>query len=302
MTLTTNSTIMDQLTKGQILLFDGGTGTYLQQHGLEPGDSPERMNLEQPETVTNMARAYFDAGSDMVLTNTFGANRFILSKYGIGDKVREVNIAATKNARAAAPENCFVSGSVGPTGEFIEPLGDVSEQEMYDVLSEQISAQEEGGADAVTIETQMGLEEASIAIRAAKENTSLTVIATMVFDLGPRGYFTMMGVSPEAAVHGLREAGADVVGSNCGNGVDKMVEIAQLMRKSDDGFLAIQSNAGIPIPKKGGAEYPETPEYMSERYKTLAELPVNVLGGCCGTSPDHISAFRKVLNDAMDKR
>ena len=211
---------LERLSSGKLLVSDGATGTYLQSHGLEPGACPEEFNSSHPEVVKGMAKAYFDAGSDMVLTNSFGANRFMLTKYGYGDRVAEFNRLAAEHARSQAPQDCFVIGSVGPSGEFLLPLGEVSEPEMLGAFAEQVAALEEGGADGVIIETMTALEEARLAIQAAKENTGLAVISTMVFDKGPRGFFTMMGVTPERAVTELLDAGADVVGSNCGNGID----------------------------------------------------------------------------------
>ncbi len=284
-----------QRLENEILIFDGATGTYLQQHGLESGGCPELMNADAPETIRGMARAYFDAGSDIVLTNTFGGTKFRLKHYDAQDRVRELNKLAAEHAKSQAGTSQYVAGSVGPTGEFIEPLGEVSETEMYDAFAEQITALEEGGADAVMIETQMVLEEAQIAINATRENTDLIVMATMVFDKGPRGFFTMWGTSPENAATGLRNAGADVIGSNCGNGIDKMIEIAEQMRNVVDCPIVIQSNAGIPAYKDGDIIYPETPEYMAERYKILAEIPVQMLGGCCGTTPDHIRALNQAV-------
>ena len=284
-----------QRLENEILIFDGATGTYLQQHGLESGGCPELMNADAPETIRGMARAYFDAGSDIVLTNTFGGTKFRLKHYDAQDRVRELNKLAAEHAKSQAGASQYVAGSVGPTGEFIEPLGEVSESEMYDAFAEQITALEEGGADAVMIETQMVLEEAQIAINATRENTDLIVMATMVFDKGPRGFFTMWGTSPEDAATGLRNAGADVIGSNCGNGIDKMIEIAEQMRNVVDCPIVIQSNAGIPAYKDGDIIYPETPEYMAERYKILAEIPVQMLGGCCGTTPEHIRALKEAV-------
>ncbi len=279
----------------EILIFDGATGTYLQQHGLESGGCPELMNADAPDTVRGMARVYFDAGSDFVLTNTFGGTKFRLQHYDAQDRVQELNALAAEHAKSQAGPGQYVAGSVGPTGEFIEPLGAVSESEMYDAFSEQIVALEEGGADAVMIETQMVLDEAQIAIKATRDNTDLVVMATMVFDKGPRGFFTMWGTSPEDAATGLREAGADVVGSNCGNGIDKMIEVAEQMRAVVDCPIVIQSNAGIPAYKGGEIIYPESPDYMAERYKQLAEVPVQILGGCCGTTPEHISALAEAV-------
>ena len=198
---------------------------------------------------------------------------------------------AAEHARSQAPEGSFVVASVGPTGEFLEPLGPVSEPEMYEAFVEQVKALEAGGADGVVVETMTAVEEATLAVRAARENTDLVVMATMVFDKGPRGFFTMMGVTPERAVHSMEEAGAHVVGSNCGNGIDNMVDIARRMRGETDGFMLIHSNAGIPALMGGQIVYPESPEYMAERFKELAELGVNIIGGCCGTGPEHIRAL-----------
>ncbi len=283
-----NQGILVRLGAGEILLLDGATGTYLQDRGLEPGGSPELMNAEAPDIVRQMAADYFATGADMVLTNSFGGSKFMLKKYGVGDRVQELNRLAAEHARSAAPLGKFVVGSVGPTGEFMEPLGEVSEQEMYDAFATQITSLAEGGADAVVIETQMAIEEATTAVLAARENTELVVMSTMVFDKGPRGYFTMMGVTPERAVVELREAGADIVGTNCGNGIEKMLELGAIMRAVTDDLLIIQSNAGIPSIIKGEICYPESPEFMAEKYGKLAEMPINVLGGCCGTKPEHI--------------
>jgi 5-methyltetrahydrofolate--homocysteine methyltransferase len=283
--------ILDRLAAGDLLIFDGGTGTYLQEHGLIPGDSPELMNLNDPDVVKGMAKSYFDAGSDIVLTNTFGGNRFILKRYDSDDRLFEINKTATELARSVAPEGKYVSGSIGPTGEFLEPYGTATEDELYDTFAEMSKAFEAGGADAVMIETQLGLDEAALAVRAAKDNTDLVVMSTMVFDKGPRGYFTMMGVTPEQAVEGLEEAGADIVGTNCGNGIERMVDIATRMRAATDGYLVVQSNAGIPVIRKGETRYLETPEFMAEYYRKLADLPINILGGCCGTTAEHIRAL-----------
>ena len=283
--------LLDRLALGELLVSDGATGTYLQARGLEPGGCPEDLNASRPELIEGMAADYFAAGSDMVLTNTFGGNKFMLKKYGHGNRVHELNMLAAQHARIAAPSGGYVVGSVGPTGEFLEPLGDVTESEMKEAFADQVLALEEGGADGILVETMTALEEASLAIRAVKENTSLPVMASMTFDLGPRGYFTMMGVTIERASKGLREAGADVVGSNCGNGIERMVEIATGLRKATDLPLIVQSNAGIPAIEKGRIVYPETPDFMAENFQKLVDLGVDIVGGCCGTTPEHIGAL-----------
>ena len=287
--------LLERLNSGRLLISDGATGTFLQQHGLEPGGCPEEFNASRPEVVREMARRYFAAGSDMALTNSFGGSVFMQKKYGYGERVAEFNRLAAEHARSQAPEGGFVVGSVGPTGEFLEPLGPVSESAMYGAFVEQVTALEAGGADAVVVETMTAVEEAALAVRAARENTDLVVMATMVFDKGPRGFFTMMGVTPERAVRSMEDAGAHVVGSNCGNGIDNMVDIARRMRAETDGFLLIHSNAGIPAMRGGEIVYPESPEYMAERFRELADLGVNIIGGCCGTGPEHIRALARAV-------
>lgn len=291
----TAPTILERLADGELLVSDGATGTYLQTRGLEPGGCPEELNASQPELVQQMARDFFEAGSDMVLTASFGGSRFMLKKYDYGDRVAELNRLAARHARSVAPWGRHVAGSVGPTGEFLEPLGEVSEAEMLDAFVEQITALASGGADAVVIETMFAIEESKLAIKAAKENTDLVVLATMTFDPGPRGFFTMMGVTPERAVKELQEAGADVVGANCGNGIDHMVEVARQLRDVTDGYLLIHSNAGLPAIVKGQIVYPETPEYMAQGFEKLVDLGVNIVGGCCGTTPDHVRALSKAV-------
>jgi 5-methyltetrahydrofolate--homocysteine methyltransferase len=294
-TSTKQSALMKRLQSGGVLISDGATGTYLQARGLEPGGCPEELNASRPELIKQMAKDYFDAGSDMVLTDSFGANKFMLKKYGHGDRVTELNRLAAEHARSAAPPGGLVAGSVGPSGEFLEPLGEVTEAAMFDAFTEQVTALADGGADAIIIETMTALEEATLAIRAVKENTDLSVIATMTFDKGPRGFFTMMGVQPERAAIELQKAGADVTGANCGNGIDNMVEIARIMRGAADGYMLVHSNAGIPAIRKGQIVYSETAEYMAERFKILADLGINIFGGCCGTTPDHIRALSQTI-------
>jgi 5-methyltetrahydrofolate--homocysteine methyltransferase len=288
-------TILERLAEGEVLISDGATGTYLQSHGLEPGGCPEELNVTRPDLVSHMAAEYFDAGADIVLTNSFGSNRFMLQKYSFGHRVNEFNRLSAEHARSATPPNHFVVGSVGPTGEFVSPLGEVSETEMKEAFTEQIAALQAGGADGVIIETMTALEEAALAVGVARENTDLTVMATMTFDKGPRGYFTMMGVTPERAVKELWDAGAHVIGTNCGNGIDGMIQIARAMRQATDAYLLVHSNAGIPAIRKGQIVYPETPEEMARGFKVLVDLGVNIVGGCCGTTPAHIKALNEAL-------
>ena len=288
---TTTVSLLERLKSGEKLISDGGSGTYLQAHGLEPGGSPELMNIEQPEVVRQMAADFFAAGSDMVLTNSFGGSRFGLDRYGFGDRVHEFNKAASALAKSVAPEGKYVGGSVGPTGVLLESIGgDHTESELYDAFQEQVVGLAAGGADAIVVETMISTDEARRAIQAAKEHTDLVVMATMTFDKGPRGYFTMMGDTPEDAVKKLSDAGADIVGTNCGNGADVMVDLIKRIRPVTDKPILVHSNAGIPAIVNGVVQYPESPDFMAPRFKEMAELGASIIGGCCGTTPAHLAA------------
>lgn len=293
--------ILERLERGDTLVSDGATGTYLQATGLEPGGSPEALNIDQPELIRRMAADYFNAGADMVLTTSFGGSRYMLKKYGYGDHVREINRLAAEHVRTVASPWHFVVGSVGPTGELLESnAGTTADSEVHEACVEQITALEEGGADAVVIETMISVEEAVLAVKAAKECTNLTVMSTMMYDKGPRGWFTMMGDTPATANKKLRDAGAEIVGANCGSGIDRMVEVAREIRETDDGYMLIHSNAGLPDIRKGQIVYPETPDYMAERFLTLADIGVNIIGGCCGTTPKHIEALANAIRERDD--
>jgi 5-methyltetrahydrofolate--homocysteine methyltransferase len=290
-----NHPLLKRINSGDVLISDGGIGTFLQQHGLEAGGDPEAFNITNPDIVKKMTHEYYSAGSDIVLTNSFGGTIFRQKHYGLEEKVSELNKQAALIAKSQTPEGKFLLGSVGPTGQFLEPYGELSEKDMYEAFKQQILALEEGGVDGVVIETMTAIEEANIAIKAAIDNTNLLVAATMTFDKGPRGYFTMMGITPEYAATELTKAGAHIVGSNCGNGIDNMLEIAEKMRKSTDNPILIHSNAGIPTMKSGKIIYPETPGYMAERFMKLKDIGINIIGGCCGTNPKHINAIYKSI-------
>lgn len=289
--------LMERVTAGQVLISDGATGTYLQAHGLEPGGCPEQMNASHPQLVRRIAAEYFEAGSDMVETNSFGGNRYMLDKYGHGDRVEELNRVAAEHARTAAPNGGFVLGSIGPTGEFLKPNGTASEDQMYEVFCEQARGLAAGGVDGFCVETMSDFGETELALRAAKESTGLPVAATMTFDRGPRGYFTMMGLTPASAAEKLSEAGADIVGSNCGIAIEQMIEIIAKMRSATDKPLLAHVNAGIPKIENGRIVYPDTPEHMAQQYRKLVDAGADIVGGCCGTGPDHIRAIARTLKE-----
>jgi 5-methyltetrahydrofolate--homocysteine methyltransferase len=289
--------ILDELKKNTILLSDGAWGTFLQVKGLKPGECPELWNITHKADILDIAESYLLAGSDIIETNSFGGNRIKLSQYGLGDRVSEINQAAASINREAAGNEKHVAGSVGPTGKMLL-MGDVTEKELYDVFCEQAIALEAGGADIIIVETMSAVDEASLAVRAARENTKCTVIITMTFSGTMSGeYRTMMGVSPEEMVISMKEAGAHIIGSNCGNGIEDMIGIVKAIRAADSTIpVMIQANAGIPVLTDGITIFRETPEMMASYVPGLIKAGVSIIGGCCGTTPAHIREIGKQLS------
>jgi len=285
--------ILERLKSGEILISDGAMGTFLYARGLAAGENPESWCLSHPEVVKEIAKAYVDAGSDIVETNSFGGTRYKLEPYGFADKVTEFNRAAAALAKAAAGTGRFVAASVGPTGHIVEDEGgDATPGQLYDAFKEQIVALAEGGADALCIETMSSVTEAVEAIRAAKENTALPVICTFTFEQGAKGFRTMMGVRPDRAAREAVAAGADIVGANCGNGIANMIEITRQIRAAaPDVPILIHANAGSPVVENGKTLFKETPEYMASRVDELIAAGAHIVGGCCGTTPAHIAAI-----------
>jgi len=292
---------LERLQSGDILLCDGAMGTELQQRGLPTGGCPEEFNVTHAELVAGIHRDYFDAGSDIVETNTFGGNRSRLALHDFQDRVAEFNRKGAELAKAVCPTGRFVAGSMGPTGDIIAPLGERSQEDAYDIFAEQAEALAEGGADVLFIETMMAEEEAEIALRAAKDRTSLPVVATMTFELGKAGLRTMWGVDVATAVKRLTDAGADVIGANCGRGFEDMLAIVEEMRPLTQKPIIAQSNAGIPEWQDGISVYTETPESIKPKAQQILERGVNILGGCCGTGPAHIRMMRSLV-DAFQKQ
>ncbi|MCL6101076.1 MAG: homocysteine S-methyltransferase family protein [Bacteroidetes bacterium] len=289
-------TIVSELKKGKVLVSDGAWGTYLQQKGLKPGECPEEWNISRPDDVLDIARSYFEAGSDMVETNSFGGSRFKLANYGFADKVYAFNKAAAEISRKAAGPDRFVLGSVGPTGKLLL-MEEVTEAELYGAFKEQSMALEAGGVNAIMIETMTDLEEARIAVKAAKENTGCEVFCTMTFEkIIGGGYRTMMGISPSEMAETLVEAGADLIGTNCGNGIEDMIGMVKEIRKVNAEIpVLVHANAGMPRYLDGVTTFPETPDDMARRVKEIIEAGANIVGGCCGTTPDHICKVREVV-------
>jgi 5-methyltetrahydrofolate--homocysteine methyltransferase len=284
------------LNKGAILVSDGAWGTFLIRRGLKPGECPEKWCLEHPEAVFEIAKSYLYAGSDMIETNSFGGSRYKLDFFGLADKTPEINRAAAEISRKAAGDEKWVIASMGPTGRMLL-TGDVSEEDLYNVFREQALALEEGGADGICIETMSDLGEALQAIRAVKENTHCEVLSTFTFGLTKKGeYRTMMGVAPGRFAEGVVEAGADIIGTNCGNGVQRMVDIVRELRSVARKIpILVQANAGLPTLIDGKEIYPDTPEEMAKWVPELIAAGANIIGGCCGTTPDHIKAIKRAV-------
>ncbi len=288
--------ILEAIKNNRILLSDGAWGTLLQAKGLKPGECPELWNITHRPDVISIAESYLLAGSDIIETNSFGGNKFKLSEYGLGERVDEINMAAAAISREASGTGKYVAGSIGPTGKMLL-IGDVTETELYDAFSQQAIALEKGGADIIIIETMSAVDEASLAVKAARDKTNCTVIITMTFSRTLNGeYRTMMGVSPEEMVVSMKEAGAHIVGSNCGNGIGDMISIVRSIRAADSKIpIMIQANAGAPELINGKTIFRESPEMMASFIPEIIKAGASIIGGCCGTTPDHIREIGKSI-------
>ncbi len=289
--------ILAALRAKKTLVSDGAWGTFLHKKGLKPNEAPELWNLTRPDDVYNVAKAYIDAGAHLILTNSFGGSRIKLEGYGLADRAYELNKAAAQISRKAAGDTALVMGSMGPTGKLLM-MGDVSPEEMYVAFKEQAVALADGGVDAILVETLSDLDEAQIAIRAAKENTSLEVLCTLTFEKTVQGeYRTMMGISPSDAVEVLKAAGADVIGANCGNGIAGMIDVVKEIRRVDPLVpVLVHANAGLPYFKEGETCFPEGPDEMASQLSDLIAAGANIVGGCCGTTPRHIARMVEVVS------
>lgn len=281
------------------LLADGAMGTQLQLAGLEPGSCGDLWNVDRPAAVQQIHRSYADAGAQLITTNTFGANRIGLERYGEERRAAEINRAGAALARTATQPGTYVLGDIGPFGGFMAPLGEYETQQIFDVFAEQAAALLAGGADAIIVETMSAIEEAVVAVQAARAAGAQLVLATMAFDrthVGPR---TMMGATPEQSAEALVQAGAAIVGANCGASLDldDFVDIIAGMRRAAPGVPVIaQPNAGQPqLTPSGEIEYPTSPQHFAGGVGKLLAAGAAIVGGCCGTTPSHIRAVAELL-------
>jgi len=301
--------IIERLTEKRILVSDGAWGTSLMKRGFRLGECPELWNLDRPDDILDIARSYVEAGSDIVMTNSFGGSSIKLAPFGLGGRVAEINEAAARLSRQAAGADVCVMASVGPTGKFLM-TGEVTEEQLYDGFREQAVALERGGADACCVETMMALDEALIAVRAARENTALEVFCTFTFEKNADGGFrTMMGTSPADIAQPLLDAGALALGTNCGHGPEDMADIVReihaavrVIRAAAPGVPIIaQANAGLPVTRDGVTVYPATPEIMAAAVPGLIAAGATIIGGCCGSTPDHIRAIAAAARESLSR-
>jgi 5-methyltetrahydrofolate--homocysteine methyltransferase len=288
--------LRQKLTEPGVIVMDGATGTQLQGMGLPPGMAPELWNLQNPEAVKKHYQAYVEAGSDAILTNSFGGTRPRLDMEQSGHLTHDINVAAAALAKEVAGDKVLVLGSMGPTGLLMEPMGELTYEKAVDYFAEQAAALAEGGADGIHIETLSDLQEAKAAIAGAQRATNLPVTITMSFDMHGR---TMMGVRPEVAVKELAPLGVLAVGVNCGNNLeDNLVALKAMRTAAPEVTLIAKPNAGLPrVEGIDGATYDITPEVMAEYALKFATQHVKMFGGCCGSTPGHIAATKKALQD-----
>jgi methionine synthase I (cobalamin-dependent) len=285
--------IQELISKGPVLT-DGAWGTEFQARGLEAGECPDSWNLKYPERVEEVARAYVEAGSQVILTNTFRANRLALAGHGMAEQVREINRVGVEISRRAAAGRARVFASLGPSGKLLM-MGEVSEAELLEAFTEQAQALAEGGADALIFETMSDLEEAKAGVKAARA-TGLPVIVSMAYDSGKNLDRTMMGTTPEVAATELTATGADVIGANCGQGIESYTALCQRLHQSTSLPIWMKPNAGLPeLVEGGGTRYHTAPETFARHVPALLAAGANFLGGCCGTSPEFIRALRNTF-------
>jgi len=288
----------ERIAAGPPLLADGAMGTMLLDRGLVPGAAPESMTLDHPDVLQAVAQSYLDAGADILETNTFGGSPLKLEREHLGEAVARCNRDAVRIVRETAAGRAYVAGSVGPCGRLLEPYGDTAPAVVLASFRTQIEHLVAAGVDCLFIETMVDVEEAVLALTAAREvDANVSIAAMMTFDPTPRGFYTIMGTTIAGAARRLEDAGADLVGSNCGNGIEQMTAIAREFLEHTTLPVIIQANAGLPETRDGAVVYPEPPEPYASSARALRDAGVRIVGGCCGTTPAHIRALRTMLGD-----
>jgi 5-methyltetrahydrofolate--homocysteine methyltransferase len=286
------STLRQTLQSGKVLIADGATGTMLMAAGLPPGSAPELWNVEQPEQIIALHRAYLEAGSQIILTNTFGGSRIKLDKFGLGERTRELNLAAAGLAKQASQGRAYVAGDIGPSGELMKPMGPLTYEVALRSFAEQAAGLAEGGVDVLWVETMTDLSEAKAAVAGALQAADLPVFCSLSFGRRAR---TMMGVSAKQAAEELWPLGLSAIGANCGEGLEMIPEVLKQMREVlPDAPLIVKPNAGLPKLVGGQTTYDLAPGDFAAQMKEFIALGAQVIGSCCGSSPAYIAALRNV--------
>lgn len=284
-----------EILKSKTVIFDGGMGSMLIARGLGPGESPETWNLEKPEAVAEVQRLYYEAGADVVHTNSFGASPVKLADRGLGDQAEQINRRAAEITKSVCPAGKLVAGDMGPTGKFLKPLGDLDPRDAEDSYRRQAEALLTGGADLISIETMFSLEETLAAVRAVKSLGNVLVIASLTYNRTKNGFFTMMGDGVVKAVKALEDAGADAIGSNCSLGSAEMIELTAAIRAATHQPVLIQPNAGKPLAVDDAVVYQQTPAEFAADGLRIKAAGADMIGGCCGTTPDFIKELAKAV-------
>lgn len=279
---------------------DGAWGTEFFKRGLMQGSPPDEWNLTHPEIVRDITREYLESGADIVLTNTFGANRFRLEAHGLADRVEEINASAVAIAKEIVADRALVAGDIGPSARFLT-MGEVTPEALFEVFAEQARALAAAGVDWIVVESMTDVEEMAIAVRAAVETARRPVVASMTYNRTPKGYRTMMGNTPETCVRRAEEAGASVIGANCGSGIEDYVPLAPLLREMTTLPLWVKANAGIPQIVGGKVAWPLTAQEYASFVPALISAGVDVIGGCCGTDPDFVRAIRARVSEGRPR-
>jgi 5-methyltetrahydrofolate--homocysteine methyltransferase len=286
--------MIEFLQRKKVWVFDGAMGTMLQKHGWQIGECPEAYNLSKPEIVFEIHRSYVNAGSDIIQSNTFGANLLRLKMFGLESKTIEINKRGIEIARNAAGTDVIVAASLGPLGELIKPLSETTREQAFDSFREQAKGMTE--ADFINIETMQSLDEAEIALNAVRSVCNIPISISVTFQKTPRGYFTMMGETTKSFVDRFSNQDVQILGSNCGEGFLQMFEVLSEMKPLTNIPLLAKANAGLPVWKEGEEVYTEEPDFIRDKVNRLFELGVKIVGGCCGTTPEHIHEIKKIAN------
>jgi len=285
-----------EVAKERVLVCDGAMGTQLQAAGMTGDECPEQWNVDKPDKVSDIHRRYCEAGTDLVITNTFGGNQLKLSKRGLGNRMEEFNTAGARLALEVV-SNAYVLGDIGPTGELLAPLGSLAPEDAQRGFAEQAAALAKAGVHGIFVESMMSVDEAVLAVRGAREECDLPVLASITFQKGKGGYRTLMGDTVASAAELLKQAGAAIVGTNCGGGVDEAVEIITEMAQFTSLPLIAEPNAGVPSLEEGRTVFRETPDQWMQRVPKLVAIGTRIIGGCCGTTPEHIRRLRNLIDE-----